>query len=159
LKQVLPDYMVPAAFVRLDTMPLTTNGKIDRPALPQPDRERPEQTAEFAAPRTAMERALADIWRGVLNLDQVGVRDNFFDLGGSSLLAVEAFRRMGSLSTGRCQVIDLFRYPTIHALAGFLDEGDAPAQEREDVRERAQRQKASTRKRAGKRTREVPQPG
>ena len=87
LKQLLPDYMVPSAFVRLDAIPLTTNGKMDRTALPEPDRQRPEQSAEFAAPRNNLERALAEIQRSVLNLTDVGVNDNFFDLGGNSLLA------------------------------------------------------------------------
>ena len=104
LKRLLPDYMIPSAFVRLETMPLTTNGKVERAALPPPDRQRPEQSAEFAAPRNELERALAEIQRNLLNLDRVGVHDNFFDLGGNSLLAVEAYRRMETLASGKCQV-------------------------------------------------------
>ncbi|MDP3718283.1 MAG: amino acid adenylation domain-containing protein [Acidobacteriota bacterium] len=158
LKQLLPEYMVPSAFVRLASMPLTANGKVDRGALPAPDRERPEQAAEFAAPQGEMERALAGIWRTVLNLNEVGARDNFFDLGGSSLLAVEAYRQMATIANGKCQVIDLFRYPTIRALAAFLGDEAAVPEVRSDVDQRAARQRASIRKRASQRNRVVPQP-
>jgi iturin family lipopeptide synthetase A len=154
LKRLLPDYMVPSAFVRLDTMPLTTNGKVDRAALPAPDRQRPEQSAEFAAPRNDLERALAEIHRNVLNLERVGVHDNFFDLGGNSLLAVEAFRRMESLADGKCQPLDLFRYPTIRSLAEFLGHVEESPQNGDDeIRRRVIQQKESRRKLADKRKR------
>jgi natural product biosynthesis luciferase-like monooxygenase protein/amino acid adenylation domain-containing protein len=156
LKRLLPDYMVPSAFVRLAAMPLTTNGKIDRAALPEPDRERPEQSAEFAAPRDDLERALAEIQRSVLNLNQVGVHDNFFDLGGNSLLVVEAYRRMESLANRKFQVLDLFKYPTVRSLAEFLGHGDeSPQNGDEEIRQRVLRQKASARKQASKRKRVI----
>jgi hypothetical protein len=156
LKRLLPDYMVPSAFVRLETMPLTTNGKVDRAALPEPDRQRPEQSAEFAAPRNNLERALVEIQRKVLNLNQVGVHDNFFDLGGNSLLVVEAYRRMASLANGKCQVLDLFKYPTIRSLAEFLGNGDeSPQIGAEEIRQRVLRQTVSRRKQASKRKREI----
>jgi iturin family lipopeptide synthetase A len=152
LKRLLPDYMIPSAFVRLDTMPLTTNGKVDRAALPAPDRQRPEQSAEFAAPRNNLEQALAEIHRNLLNLDRVGVHDNFFDLGGNSLLAVEAYRRMESLANGKCQVLDLFKYPTIRSLAEFLGHVEESPQNGDDeIRRRAIQQKESWRKLANKR--------
>ena len=154
LKQLLPDYMIPSAFVRLETMPLTTNGKVDRAALPAPDRQRPEQSAEFAAPRNELERALAEIHRNVLNLDRVGVQDNFFDLGGNSLLAVEAYRRMESLANGKCQVLDLFKYPTIRSLAEFLGHvEESPQNGDAEIRQRVVQQKESWRKLANKRKR------
>jgi amino acid adenylation domain-containing protein len=156
LKRLLPDYMVPSAFVRLETMPLTTSGKVDRAALPEPDRQRPQQSAEFAAPRNNLERALAEIQRNVLNLNQVGVHDNFFDLGGNSLLVVEAYRRMESQVNGKCQVLDLFKYPTIRSLAEFLSNGDeSPQNGDEEIRQRVSRQKVSVRKQASKRKREI----
>ncbi len=157
LRRSLPDYMVPSVFIRLDAMPLTTNGKIDRSALPAPDRERPEQSAEFVAPRGAIEDALAGIWREVLSLDQVGAHDNFFDLGGTSLLALEAFKRIDALSSGKCQVLDLFKYPTIRSLATYIGDGAAAPAADEEIRQRAQRQKSSARKQAGRRTREASQ--
>lgn len=154
LKRLLPDYMIPSAFVRLDRMPLTTNGKVDRASLPPPDRQRPEQSAEFAAPRNDLERALAEIHRNVLNLDRVGVHDNFFDLGGNSLLAVEAYRRMESLNNGKFQVLDLFKYPTIRSLAEFLGHSEEPPPNGDaEMHRRVVQQKESWRKLANKRKR------
>ena len=154
LKRLLPDYMIPSAFVRLETMPLTTNGKVERAALPPPDRQRPEQSAEFAAPRNELERALAEIQRNLLNLDRVGVHDNFFDLGGNSLLAVEAYRRMETLASGKCQVLDLFKYPTIRSLAAFLGHvEESPHNGDDEIRQRVILQKESRRKLANKRKR------
>jgi len=154
LKRLLPDYMIPSAFVRLDKMPLTANGKVDRAALPAPDRQRPEQSAEFAAPRNDLERALVEIHRHVLNLDRVGVHDNFFDLGGNSLLAVEAYSRMESFTNGKCQVLDLFKYPTIRSLAEFLGQVEESPQNGDDeIRRRVIQQKESSRKLANKRKR------
>jgi iturin family lipopeptide synthetase A len=154
LKRLLPEYMIPSAFVTLDAMPLTTNGKVDRAALPAPDRQRPEQSAEFAAPRNDLERALAEIHRDVLNLDRVGVHDNFFDLGGNSLLAVEAYGRMASLAGGKCQVLDLFKYPTVRSLAEFLGRADElPQNGGDEIRRRATQQKESWRKLADRRRR------
>ena len=151
LRRVLPDYMVPSVLVRLDRLPLTTNGKVDRAALPAPDRERPEQSAEFAAPQGATEEAVAAIWREVLHLNQVGAHDNFFDLGGTSLLALEAFRKIEPLATGRCKVLDLFRYPTIRSLAAFIGNDPADTDDDNRMRERVQRQRASARKQANRR--------
>ncbi|MBM3807743.1 MAG: amino acid adenylation domain-containing protein [Acidimicrobiia bacterium] len=158
LRRTLPEYMVPAAFIRVDTMPLTTNGKIDRAALPAPDRERPEQAAEFVAPRGPIEDALAGIWKQVLNLNQVGAHDNFFDLGGTSLLALDAFRQIETLAGGTCRVLDLFQYPTIRALAAHIGGGEAAAPAAgDDIRQRAQRQKSSARRQANRRAREASQ--
>lgn len=89
LKAILPSYMVPAAFVFLDTFPLTPSGKVDRRALPDPMQHRMETDERFAAPRTATEEIVARIWRKALGIDRVGVYDNFFDLGGHSLQLVE----------------------------------------------------------------------
>ena len=81
LQHKLPDYMVPSAFVFLDSLPLTPNGKLDRKALPAPDHSRPELEDGFAAPRTPVEEILANIWAEVLKLDKVGIHDNFFRPG------------------------------------------------------------------------------
>ncbi|MFN2514061.1 MAG: hypothetical protein ABR568_21940, partial [Pyrinomonadaceae bacterium] len=82
LKEKLPDYMMPSAFVMLDTMPLTPNGKVDRKALPAPDHVRPGLEGAFAAPRTPTEELLAGIWAEVLGVERIGIHDNFFELGG-----------------------------------------------------------------------------
>jgi amino acid adenylation domain-containing protein len=89
LKERLPDYMVPSAFVTLDALPLTSNGKVDRRALPAPDTARPELEGEYVEARTRTERLLAEIWAQVLNRKQVGIHDNFFDLGGDSILTIQ----------------------------------------------------------------------
>jgi amino acid adenylation domain-containing protein/non-ribosomal peptide synthase protein (TIGR01720 family) len=88
LKKTLPEYMVPAAFVVLEHLPLTNNGKVDRKALPVPDEQRPE-LAGYAAPRTPVEEKLASIWSKVLRIERVGVNDNFFELGGDSILSIQ----------------------------------------------------------------------
>jgi amino acid adenylation domain-containing protein len=123
----LPEYMVPAAFVRLDTLPLSANGKLDRAALPMP--EPVAAPAGGAEPRTEAERAIAAIWREVLGVDRVGVDDDFFALGGHSLLATQVVTRMRPLTDGsgrRVGVLDLFRQPTVRGLAALV-EGPAPA--------------------------------
>ncbi|MGK7878412.1 MAG: amino acid adenylation domain-containing protein [Xenococcaceae cyanobacterium] len=89
LAEKLPDYMVPSYFVKLDKIPLTSNGKVDRKALPHPTETRPELNAAFVAPSTPAEKALAKIWKSVLRVNQVGVCDNFFDLGGDSIMAIQ----------------------------------------------------------------------
>ena len=89
LKEKLPEYMVPSAFVLLDKLPLTPNGKIDRKALPVPDQTRPEYEQSYVPPRSPIEEMLVAIWREVLAIDRIGIHDNFFELGGHSLLAVQ----------------------------------------------------------------------
>ena len=93
LQQKLPEYMVRAAFVMLESLPLTPNGKVDRTALPAPDRDRPEVEEAFAAPSTAIEKILAEIWAQVLGLEQVGIEDNFFELGGDSILSIQVISK------------------------------------------------------------------
>lgn len=120
LREFLPDYMVPASFVWLEALPLTPNGKLDRRALPQPDRERPEVAASYVAPSSAMERAIEKVWREVLRLERVGARDNFFDLGGQSLLLIEVQSRLIETVGRDLPLVELFQYPTISALAAHL---------------------------------------
>ena len=93
LREVLPDYMVPSAIVKLDKMPVTGNGKVDRRALPEPDQTRPDLDGQYAAPRTEVEQRLCGIWSEVLRLDKVGINDNFFELGGDSILSLQVVAR------------------------------------------------------------------
>ncbi len=115
LKQKLPEYMLPRAFVTLDTLPLTANGKLDRLALPAPDLHR-ELTASFVAPRNATEQTLALIWAEVLRLESVGIEDNFFELGGDSILGLQTIARANQ-SGIRLTPKQLFEHQTIAELA------------------------------------------
>jgi amino acid adenylation domain-containing protein len=117
LQQKLPDYMVPSAFVFLDSLPFTPNGKLDRKALPTPDQSRPELEDAFAAPRTAVEETLAIVWSEVLKLDKVGIHDNFFHLGGHSLLATKVVSRIRGRFGFDLPLREIFAAPTIAALA------------------------------------------
>src|SRR4029079_19808053 len=93
LRERLPDYMVPASLLLLDEMPLTTNGKLDVQALPAPDRTHFASEEECAEPRTEAERILSEIWAEVLGLEKVGINDNFFKIGGDSIIAIQIIAR------------------------------------------------------------------
>ena len=126
LRERLPDYMVPTVFVRMDTLPLTPNGKIDRKALPATDNGIIPQ-ASYTAPRTAIEETLARIWKEVLGVEKVGVTDNFFALGGDSILSIQVVgraRQHGLMITPR----QLFEHQTLAALAVVAETGIAAAQ-------------------------------
>jgi len=125
VKEKLPDYMVPNAFVMLAKFPLTPNGKMDRRALPAPEHTRPELEETYVAPRTPVEQSLAEIWANVLGVERVGVNDNFFELGGNSLLAVKLFVRIRQWSSIDLPLATLFRSPTIRALAELLKPSSA----------------------------------
>lgn len=118
LKGRLPEYMIPSAWMMLKELPLTPNGKIDRLALPAPQ-SRPEEIGEYIAPRTELERKLADIWVQLLPVDQVGVQDNFFALGGHSLLIVQLIERLRPLGL-HTNVSSVYKNPTLEALARKL---------------------------------------
>jgi aryl carrier-like protein len=126
LKESLPDYMVPEVFMALDAFPRTAGGKVDRRALPAPDGVRPQQEVAYTVPRTELERTLAGLWQEVLRLDQVGIHDNFFDLGGNSLLLVQVHGRLRERLGAALPLVDLIRNPTILALARHLDGDAAP---------------------------------
>ncbi len=119
----LPAYMVPSAFVALDALPLTPNRKLDRRALPAPDRVRSELEAAYVAPRTPAEEKLAGIWTQILGMDRVGVHDSFFDVGGHSLLGVRLFAQIRKEFGESLPLTTLFQAPTIALQAGHLGEG------------------------------------
>ena len=143
LRQHLPDYMIPAAWVKLEALPLTANGKVDRRALPDPDSQRPELSSAYIAPRTAVEREIAEVWQEVLGIDTVGVDDNFFDLGGHSLHAVRVHGKLRAKFGDELSLVQLFQYPTINALAGLLTQKTTDEPSLEKVYERASKQKAA----------------
>ena len=115
----LPEYMVPAAYVRMESLPLTPNGKLDRKGLPAPDSDAYARQ-RYEAPQGEMETAMAAIWAEVLKLERVGRRDNFFELGGHSLLAVRVLSRVQSVLGKQMKLTDLFVYPVLAELVGKL---------------------------------------
>jgi non-ribosomal peptide synthase protein (TIGR01720 family)/FkbM family methyltransferase len=112
----LPDYMIPAAFVLLTTLPRTPNGKLDRRALPVPDNTHPELTDAYSAPRNDVETALAKIWEQILGVKRVGIHDNFFSLGGDSILSIQIIARANQVGL-RLSPTQIFVHQTIAALA------------------------------------------
>jgi acyl carrier protein len=118
---LLPDYMAPAAYVMVETWPKTPNGKVDHAALPRPASFSRETSAEFVSPATRTEQGIAAIWRDCLGLAEVGTDDNFFDLGGHSLLLVRVHGRLREAFRTTLSLVDLFRFPTIRLLAGAIE--------------------------------------
>ncbi|NEP59739.1 MAG: amino acid adenylation domain-containing protein, partial [Symploca sp. SIO2G7] len=121
LKQKLPKYMIPGAFVMLEALPLTANGKVDRSALPAPDRSQ-IQLPEFVPPRTPTEEAIANIFASVLKLEQVGIHDNFFELGGHSLLATQVISRLQQTFNVEFPLRRLLESPTVDEINQTLSE-------------------------------------
>jgi amino acid adenylation domain-containing protein len=120
LGQKLPGFMIPNYLVRLDAMPLTVNGKVDRKALPRPKGKRPDLRHDFTAPTTPVEAELAAIWANLLALERVGIHDNFFDLGGHSLLAARVMIRIHAAFQVDLAVRRLFEVPTVAGLAAAI---------------------------------------
>jgi acyl carrier protein len=120
LRASLPEYMVPSVIVLLEQIPLTPNGKVDRGALPAPDPSGALVTTRFVAPRTDLERTIAAIWQEVLGRDKVGINDNFFDLGGHSLLLVKVYGQLRAEAGVEIPLLKLFEYPSVSSLAAFL---------------------------------------
>ena len=137
----LPEIMLPASILVLLAFPMTPNGKVDRLALPDP--RAAIVLPQTAAPESDIERTIAALWRDVLGLSEVGVNDNFFDLGGHSLLVVQVQRRLREASGREVSITDMFRFPTIRGLALHLagqasgsavDEGLSRARQRRNLR-------------------------
>ncbi len=124
LRDRLPEYMVPSAFVQLEGLPLTPNGKLDRKALPPPDKDASADRTGHEAPRTDDEKMLAAIWGEILGIDNIGIRDSFFDLGGNSLLAVEMFIKVEATFKKNIPLATLFGAGTIEKLAAILSQED-----------------------------------
>jgi hypothetical protein len=145
----LTDFMVPSAFVVLPALPLTPNGKVDRKALPRPDEAaRPEPPPAS----DDVEAIITAIWCEVLKVPRVGVRDNFFDLGGHSLLMVHVLNRLRERTGKALGMTDMFRYPTVETLAAFLrgETGTGHAGTLDRVKERAAQRRERLRAGAGR---------
>ena len=122
LKQDLPDYMLPGIFVQMEAFPLTTNGKVDRAALPEPNAENTLRDEEFAAPRTPLENRLAAILSSLLNLSEVSINDNFFLLGGHSLLGTQLIAKIRGAFGVELGLRTLFDTPTIADLSREIEQ-------------------------------------
>ncbi|MEC4891787.1 MAG: amino acid adenylation domain-containing protein [Oscillatoria sp. PMC 1051.18] len=146
LKEKLPEYMLPSAFVMLEAMPLTPNGKVDRRALPAPE-GRPELEEAYVRPQTEAEQIIAAVWQEILQLEKVGINDNFFSLGGHSLLLVKIQAKLNEIFEQKLSVIDIFKYPTIQTLAEYISQkhqGTNPAFRQ--IQGRASQQKEAIKK-------------
>jgi len=148
LAEQLPNHMVPRAFAVLDQLPLTNNGKLDRRALPIPDAMRDQTAGGVIAPNNQLEQQLVDIWRDILQIDNVGVSDNFFDLGGHSLLIMSLRDRLATVFQQSVSPVDIFKYPTIRTLVeafGKTTSGEAVSPKPRSRRnaERISRRKAA----------------
>ena len=154
LKEKLPPYTVPGAYVMLDRMPLTPNGKVDRAAARREGRLTVSQ-AGFEAPRTELERTVASVWKELLRVEQVGVNDNFFDLGGHSLLAVQAHGRLSALVGRELSLVNMFQYPTVSSLAEYLRQSEPARPAFEESGERASAQRQSARRRRQQRDKQL----
>ena len=126
LKAKLPEYMVPAVFVMMDEFPLTPNGKVDRRALPAPSQARPDLDVEMVAASNATERDLAQIWSQMLGISQIGIDDNFFDLGGHSLFVAKMMTQVEATFAVKLTLNDLFSAPTIAGLALAISDAQQP---------------------------------
>lgn len=127
LQERLPEYMIPTSIIQLATLPMTINGKVDRKALPAPDHSRPALDSGYVAPRTETERVISEMWQEVLAVDSVGVNDNFFDLGGHSLLIVLLHNRIKAAFCKELSIVELFRNPTVSSLAKLLSPDEQKA--------------------------------
>jgi acyl carrier protein len=121
LKQTLPEYMVPATFVMVDTLPLTHNGKVDRRALPMPGSTHCAVADTHVSPQTPIEELLAEIWQKLLKVEHLSVHDNFFALGGHSLLATQVVTRLRNILELDIPLRTLFEQPTVAQLAREIE--------------------------------------
>lgn len=119
LAEKLADYMIPSYFIRINEIPLTSNGKIDRKALPEPDYNISTGT-ELVLPGNEIEQKLLEIWEEVLGRENFGIKDNFFEIGGNSILLISVYAQIEELYPGKVKVTDIFAYPTIFKLARFI---------------------------------------
>jgi acyl carrier protein len=151
LRETLPEYALPSSLVVLDLMPLTPNGKLDYGVLPAPENLRPQLAEDYVAPKTSLERTIAAVWQDVLGIDNVGVHDNFFDLGGHSLLVVQVNSKLRKELNRDISLVEMFKYPSVSALATFLSRKQAetaPSFARVDERAKKARAAMSQQRRA-----------
>jgi amino acid adenylation domain-containing protein len=146
LRKQLPEYMIPAGLVVLETLPLNANGKVDRrrlPALEQPQ----ESDSAYTAPQTALEETITDVWQHYLKQDRIGIYDNFFDLGGHSLLLVQVHQELLKKLNVNLDLVTLFEHSTINSLAHYLQQESTDTSSLQNISQRAQKRKAALNRR------------
>jgi acyl carrier protein len=137
--------MLPAAFVVLDALPLSRNGKVDRKALPKPEAQDAALAEDYRPPESDLEQQIAALWQEVLQIESVGIDNNFFDMGGHSLLMARLHARLQEALKVQVAIVDLFQYPTVRTLAAYLGRGTAqepepiPGGDRQAIRDRQRR--------------------
>jgi acyl carrier protein len=151
LKEKLPDYMIPSGYAVLDSMPVTAHGKVDRQALALVEVAAERPTVPFVPPQNEEESLISQVWREVLCLEQVGIDDNFFDIGGHSLRLVDANLKLKELLGRDIPIMEMFRFPTIRALAEYLRGEQAGKPAVEEAHERALARRTSLDRRRSKR--------
>ena len=145
--QMLPEYMVPAAFVILSELPLMPNGKLNRRALPSPEEFLSQPETAYILPETDVEQTIAAIWQKAFNVERVSIHSNFFDLGGNSLLMARVHSKLRGAFNRDIQLIELFKHSTIHSLAKYLGEAESARVLSDPGREQADRRKKLMRRR------------
>jgi acyl carrier protein len=151
LSQKLPEYMTPTSYVMLDALPLTPNGKLDRRSLPALEGPRLNLAAPYRALQTEAELTIAAIWKEALQVEKIGADDNFFDLGGHSLLLVRVNRKLQEAFNQEITVIELLKYPTISSLAERLTSGTGQGPSLKQSQDRARTRKAAGANQSGQR--------
>jgi amino acid adenylation domain-containing protein len=144
LRKQLPDYMIPSGFVILEQIPLTVSGKVDRQALPDVDHEHSDLAANYVGPRSETENVITEIWQQVLDVKKLGIHDNFFDLGGHSLLMVQVYNKLREAFHKDVPMVELFRNPTIATLSRYFSGDVAPIVSLKKTQERASRRVAAS---------------
>jgi len=142
LKKRIPDFMIPAIFVTMEKFPLTANGKVDKKALPEPEISGSER--KVVRPGTDLERKLAQIWKEILHVDDVSIHDSFFDMGGHSLSIIQVQGKIREQMDIEIDVVDIFKYPTIHSLAQHLEDQNAKNKTLQKSMDRATKQREAT---------------
>jgi amino acid adenylation domain-containing protein len=149
LEGQLPDYMIPKAFVMLEALPITANGKVNRNALPSPA-QRPLAAEEDVSPQTEVEQNIAAVWQEVLNVEKLGIHDNFFDLGAHSIHIGQVNGKLKALLNRDISMIEMFKYPTISSLTKYLNQSQVQATSYKQIHARAQKKRDALHRKSGK---------
>ena len=147
LRQSLPEYMVPTTFVFIDALPLTRHGKVDRNALPALDQDR-VPSKKYVTPRNEAEQIIADIWQKLLQVERVGRDDNFFDLGGHSILMVKVHAELRAAFNHDLSIVELFKHPTVASLAQYFANLNGQRPNLQKVHQRAERRRQAAERRS-----------